>query len=163
MQVYGNLEEVRKAINGHFDRLIKEREKDRDNQVNLLSKQFNQSLEELRAEKRRERENAVRKVKAKALNERKAAAKRDFEKAREDMINSVLQALEQKLPKIAKSKEYRAFVKKHAPKGKFTLKKGQLGVKYESNTVVLDFDLRSLFESKQGRLREIVTKELFGE
>lgn len=180
MEVHGNISELKKAIEGRYDRLIEEAESESKKQVKQLKEQFNEKMDLLKEHHQNLKERQGRKIKSTVLNQRRTNAKQEFEKTREKLIKRVFEEVEKNLDKIAKSKEYISFVKKHKPgkkamvyasdkyfkrffKGnRFSLDKNMVGVKFQSRSLTLDFDLKSLMDAKRGQLRAIIAKELFG-
>ncbi|MAF80008.1 hypothetical protein CL629_02930 [bacterium] len=176
MEVYGNIENLKRAIEDGYKAEIRELNKDKAAQIKKDKAESDGAKTLLQQQFKQEIDAKVLEERTMVLNEQKLATKRKFEEAREAMIQTVLEETKKEFPKIAKSSKYIALVKKTAPKQSkiycgsglkknfkgSTEEKGLNGVKCVKNSIIYDMSLDALFEAKESKIREKVIKELWG-
>jgi vacuolar-type H+-ATPase subunit E/Vma4 len=177
MQIYGNIQALKKGIEEKYAKEIRDIDKDITSQIREINKETDKKVNLMKADQKTVREEEVRKTKSRVMNEEKLKAKKAFEEAREKMIDSVFKDAEKKLGKKANEKAYIDLVKKKIPKdaqaivGDAVLKKHfsnakmdktVIGVKFKSENIIYDFSLNGLLESRKEHLRSVITKSLWG-
>ncbi|MBW2981216.1 V-type ATP synthase subunit E [Candidatus Woesearchaeota archaeon] len=178
MQVFGNVESLKKAIENKYSSIIKDAEKEKQKQLAEIDKELKKKLELLKSHMKTETDAEVKKTTSMILSAAKLKAKKEFEEKREAIIESVFEGAEKKARDIAHSKDYTDFVKKSMPNTKglsvagdsdyyskvfpeLKVDKNIIGVKFESEKLVYDFTLDSIIASKKDILRHEVSKILF--
>ena len=178
MEVYGNVDSLKKAIKNKYSSEIKEVENEKEKQLAEVAKELKKKLELLRSHMKTEIDAEVKKTHSMILSAAKLASKKEFEEKREALIESVFKEAEKKAKEIAHGKEYIDFVKKNMPDVKglsaigdsdyyeeffpeLMIDKGIIGVKFESKGVTYDFTLDRIIASKKDILRHEVSKVLF--
>ena len=178
MEVYGNVEALKKAIEKKYSSMVKDIEKEKAEQLAEIGKELKGKLELLKSHAKTERDAEVKKTSSMISSSAKLSAKKEFEEKREAIIESVFEKAEKKAKDVAHSKEYTNFVKKTMPDAKGLSAKGDsdyykelfpglktdksiIGVKLEAEGVVYDFTLDSIIASKKDILRHEVSKILF--
>ncbi len=180
MEVYGNLDAVKQAIEQKYSAEINAINKEANGAIALIKKE---SESQLKAEKARTDllvEAESKKAYAKILSEQKLKAKQEFESKREAMINKVFAAAENKAPKMVEDKKYIDFVMKNLPKGEdlvvyahidsykeslpvdsVKVDKSLVGVKFVAGNIEYDFTLDSAINSRKEQLRHAISEVLF--
>ena len=178
MEVFGNAEALKGAIEKKYSSKIKDVEKDRDKQLAEIDKELKKKLELLRSRMKTTTDADIKKTYSMILSSEKLKAKKEFEEKREALIESVFEKAGKKAKKIAHSKEYIDFVKKNIPKEKnlvviadgdyykkdfpkLKIDKKIVGLRFESEGLIYDFTLDNLIASRKDVLRYEVSKLLF--
>lgn len=178
MEMFGNVEALKKAIEKKYSSKIKEVEKDRDRQIEGINKELKKEFDLIGLRMKTVTDAAIKKTHSMILSSEKLKAKKEFEEKREALIYEIFRKAEKKTGKIAHSKEYVDYVKKNMPKAKGLVVKGDstyykkefpklktdkniVGVKFESEDVIYDFTLDNMINSKKDVLRQEVSKILF--
>lgn len=178
MEVYGNVEALKEAIEKRYSSMIQDIEKDKKKQLTEMLKEVKEKLDLLKARMKTETDAEVKKTTSMTLSAAKLIAKKEFEEKREAIIESVFSGAAKKAKDIAHSKEYIDFVKKGMPDAKglsaigdsdyykkefpsLKIDKNLVGLKFESEGVIYDFTLDSIIASKKDILRHEVSKVLF--
>jgi hypothetical protein len=168
MELHGNINGLKEAIQKDYDEKIEEINKEKNIKINELKKIFNNELNELENELQQNQELKLKEIKTRVLNEQKLAAKYEFEKAREELIQTVMSEIKQDFSKIMKSKKYLDFAKKSIPanaiiygnpffKQEFQnlkIEKDLIGLRFEQENIIYDLSLNALFEAKEFSIRE---------
>jgi len=178
MEVFGNVEALKGAIEKKYSSKIRDVEKDRDKQLAEIDKELKKKLELLKSRMKTTTGAAIKKTHSMILSSEKLKAKKEFEEKREALIESVFAKAEKKAKTVAHSKEYLDFVKKSVPKDnnlsvigdsdyykkdfpKLKIDKKIVGLRFESEDIIYDFTLDNLIASKKDVLRHEVSKILF--
>ena len=177
MEIFGNAQALKKAIEIKYSSKIKKIEEEKEKQLEEIGKELKKKLELLRAHMKTDAEAAAKNAYSIILNREKLKAKKDFEETRESIIESVFNKAENRAKSIAHTNEYIGFVKRNIPeKEKLTaigdsdyykkhfpgLKIGKniIGLKFESENLSYDFAISSLISSKKEMLRHDINKIL---
>ncbi|MBU0662134.1 MAG: V-type ATP synthase subunit E [Candidatus Diapherotrites archaeon] len=179
MRVYGNMESVKGAIKERYEKEASLIENEAKEKEAAAGTQAEAELEALHEKLSAEADNEAQQAYQRVFNEKKLAAKQEFEAARQEMIEEVFSAAEKEAEKFASGKEYLEFVKKHAPKGNFKVFGGSAsyksafpnmqvdneikGIIFRGENVEYNFTVERMLDAKKEELRNIVTKALFGE
>ncbi len=178
MEVYGNVDALRKAIEKKYSSMVQSIEKDRKQQIDIMLQEAKEKISLLKAHMKTETDSEAKKTSSMALSAAMLSAKKDFEEKREALIESVFGKAAAKSKDIAHSKEYVDFVKKSLGSLKnlsaigdsdyykkdfpsIKIDKKITGLKFEAEGVVYDFTLDSMIASKRDILRHEVSKILF--
>jgi len=178
MEVFGNVEALKKAIEKKYASIIKDAEKEKEKQLAEIDRELKGKLELLRSHMKTEIDAETKKAGSMILSAAKLTSKKEFEEKRESMIESVFEKAMKKAKDIAHSKDYTAFVKKNMPGTKglsitgdsdyyskvfpeLKVDRNIIGVKFESERLVYDFTLDNIIASKKDILRHEVSKILF--
>lgn len=178
MEVFGNIEALKKAIERKYASIVKDAEKEKEKQLAGIDRELKGKLELLRSHMKTEGDAEVKKTTSMISSAAKLKAKKEFEEKREAMIESVFEKAMKKAKDIAHSKDYTDFVKKNVPDTKglsavgdsdyyskvfpeIKIDKSIIGVKFVSEGVVYDFTLDNMIYSKKDILRHEVSKILF--
>lgn len=177
MEVYGNVEALKKAIERKYSSKIKQIEKDKEKQLAEVDKILKKKLDLLKSHMKTETDSAVKKAHSMILSSEKLKAKKEFEEKREALIDSVFKEAEKKAKKVIKTKEYLDYVKSRQPeedceivgceesyKNDFAdikIDKNVVGMKFKAEGIAYDFSLDNLIDSKKDILRHEVSKVLF--
>lgn len=178
MEIYGNVEALKGAIEKKYSSKIKEVEKETEKQLAEIDKELKKKLELLKARMKTTTDAEVKKTHSMILSSEKLKAKKEFEEKREALIDEVFKKAEKKALKIAHSKEYMDYVKSNVPEKegidaigdgeyykkefpKLKVDKSIVGIKFESEGVIYDFTLNNIIASKKDVLRQEVSKILF--
>lgn len=178
MEIFGNVEALKGAIEKKYVSKIKEVEKEKGKELKEIEKELTNKLELLRSHMKTATDAEVKKAHSMILSAEKLKAKKEFEEKRESIILSVFKEAEKRAKEIAHTEEYLDFVAKDMPEEKKTaivgddkyyktaypkmkVRKGIIGLKFESKDVTYDFTLDNLISSKRDVLRQEVSKVLF--
>jgi vacuolar-type H+-ATPase subunit E/Vma4 len=178
MEVFGNVEALKKAIEKKYSSMIKDIEKEKETQLVEIDKELKKKLGLLRSHMKTETDAETKKAGSMILSAAKLQAKKEFEEKREAIIESIFDKAKKKAKDVAHSSEYTDFVKKNMPDTKglsvigdsdyysklfpdLKIDKKIIGVKFEAEGVVYDFTLDSIIASKKDILRHEVSKILF--
>jgi len=177
MEVFGNIEALKEAIEKKYTSKIREVEKEKEKQLNEIDKELKKKLNLLDSRMKTASDAEVKKTHSVILSEEKLKAKKEFEEKREELINKVFKEAEKKSKKIVRSKEYIDYVKSNIPKEKdlkvtgsdalkkhfpkLKVDKNILGLKFESEGIIYDFTLDNMINSKKDVLRHEISKVLF--
>jgi len=179
MEIFGNIEALKKTIEDKYSSKIKEVEKEKEKQLAEIEKELNKKIELLRSHMKTVTDMEFKKTYSMILSSETLKAKKEFEEKREALIESVFKEAEKKSKNIVHAKGYLDFVKRNMPKEdklsvmadsdsykklfpKLKIDKNIIGVKIESEGAVYDFTLDNLIASKKDILRYEVSKVLFG-
>lgn len=178
MQVFGNVEALKKAIEKKYSSMIKDIEKDKEKQLADIAKELKEKLSLLKSHMETETDAEVKKTTSMILSSARLNAKKEFEEKREAIIESVFKEAEKRAKEIVHTDEYIDFVKKNMPKAKglsvigdsdhykepfpdLKVDKDIIGLKFESEGAVYDFTLDNIIASKKDVLRHEVSKVFF--
>ena len=178
MEIFGNIETLKGAIEKKYTSEIKKIEKETEKQLAEVDKELKKKLELLRAKIKTETDAEVKKTHSMILSSEKLKAKKEFEEKREELIESVFKEAEKKASKVAHSEEYIDYVKSNMPDKEgltvigdaalyekhfpgIKVDKSIVGIKFESEGVIYDFTLDNMISSKKDVLRQEVSKILF--
>ncbi|MBW2983938.1 V-type ATP synthase subunit E [Candidatus Woesearchaeota archaeon] len=178
MQVFGNVEALKKAIEKRYSSMVKDVEKDKENQLAEINEELKEKIGLLKAHMKTNIDAEVKKTHSMILSAARLNAKKEFEEKREAIIESVFREAEKGAKDIAHTAEYIGFVKKNISKTKgltvigdsdyykdsfpgLKIDKGIIGLKFKSEEVVYDFALDNIIASKKDVLRHEVSKVLF--
>lgn len=176
MEILGNARSIEDSIRQKYEKDINNVQKELDKNIELKRKEFEKQKELKLADISTATDFEVKKEHSKILSEENLKAKREFESAREILIEKVFKEAEKKAAKIAHSKDYIEFVKKRMPEdckiiadsdffkkhfGNIKVDKNIVGVKGQIGNVIYDFSLDGIINSKRDELRHVITKALF--
>lgn len=178
MEIFGNVEALKGAIEKKYAAEIKKVEEDRDKQLAEIDKELKKKVELLSSHMKTAIDAEVKKTHSMILSEEKLKAKKEFEEKRESLINAIFKEAEKKAKKIAHSREYIDFVKENIPKEKGFLiigdgdyykklfpkvkvDKSIIGLRFEGEGLVYDFTLNNMIEARKDVLRHDISKVLF--
>lgn len=178
MEIFGNVEALKGAIEKKYLAEIKKIEKEKEKQLAKIDKELNKKLELLKSHMKTITDAAINKTYSMVLSREKIKAKKEFEEKREAIIDAVFKEAEKKAKKIGHSKEYIDYVKRNMPKEKdflvigdsdyykkffpkLKVDKNIVGVKFKSEDVIYDFTLDNMISSKKDILRHAISKILF--
>ena len=178
MEVFGNVEALKGAIENKYSLKIKEVEKEREKQLTEIDNELKKKLMLLMSRMKTETDLEVKKTHSMILSEEKLKAKKEFEEKREELIDNVFKEGEKKAKKIAHTQEYVDYVKANIPQGedfliigdaayyekffpKLKIDKNIVGLKFEAEGIIYDFTLDRIITSKKDTLRHEVSKVLF--
>jgi len=178
MEVFGNIEALKGAIEKKYSAKIKQAEKETEKELAEIDKKLKKELELVNSHMKTITDAEVRKAQSMILSEEKLKAKSEFEGKREALIESVFEEAKKRVKKITRTKEYLDFVKNNMPKEEnlsaigdsdyyktlfpdLKIDKNILGLKFEVEGAVYDFTLDNIINSKKDILRKEVSKILF--
>jgi vacuolar-type H+-ATPase subunit E/Vma4 len=178
MEVFGNIEALKGAIEKRYTSKIKEVEKEKEKALSKIDNELQKELGVLRPHMETITDAEVKKTHSMILSEEKLKVKREFEEKRESIISSVFKEARKKAKKVAHSTEYMDFVKKNMPEEEdisiigdseyhkkiipgLKVDKNIIGVRVESKGAIYDFTLDNMIASKKDILRHEVSKVLF--
>jgi vacuolar-type H+-ATPase subunit E/Vma4 len=178
MEVFGNVEALRKAIEKKYASKIKGIEKDKEKQLAEIDKELKKKLGLLDSHMKTVTNAEVKKTHSMILSSEKLTAKKEFEEKREALIEAIFKEAGKKAKKVVHTDEYLDFVKKSMPKEEnlaiigdsdkykkdfpgLEVDKAIVGLKFESEQVIYDFTLDNIISSKKDILRHEVSKILF--
>lgn len=177
MEIFGNVEALKGAIEKKYSSKIKEIEKEKEKQLGEIDEELKKKLELLRSHMKTIMDAEVNKAYSMILSGEKLKAKKEFEEKREALIDAVFKEAEKKAKSIVHTKEYIDFVNKNMPKEeslvigdgdyykkffpKLKIDKNIMGLRFESEGVIYDFTLDNMIEAKRDVLRHEVSKVLF--
>jgi len=182
MEVFGNVEYIKKAIQKKYDELNKELDREIEERCEEVKAAFSKEIASLKEHFELRLENLSRQQYMKILNEEKSRAKRAYEEQREKMIGLVFEEVMKEAQKKAHTKEYINFVKvslkgeetgslhavgdsdfyrKEFPKLK--VEKGFAGMKFRSGDTIIDLTIDGALKSKKDSLRQLISHRLFGD
>ncbi len=179
MEIYGNIEALKGAIEKKYSSKIKGIEKETEKQLADIDKELSKELELLKSRMKTTTDAEVKKTHSMILSSEKLKAKKEFEEKRESLIEGVFKKAEKKASKITHSKEYIDYVRSNMPKEqnvrvigddayykehfpKLKIDKSIVGIKFELEGLIYDFTLNNIINSKKDILRQEVSKILFG-
>ena len=110
MEVYGNVEALKKAIEKKYHSMIQGIEKDKKKQLTDMLEEVRENLSLLKSHMKTQTDAEVKKTTSMTLSAAKLSAKKEFEEKREAIIESVFSKAAEKAKDIAHSKEYLDFV-----------------------------------------------------
>lgn len=180
MEVFGNVDALKKSIEKKYSLKIKDVEKERDKHLAEIDRDIKKELNLLKSKMKNATDSEVKKMYSIVLSEEKLKSKKEFEEKRESLINSVFEEAKKKARKIAHSKEYLSYVDKNMPKGEkglsiigdsdfykkefpdLKIDENIIGLKFKSSELTYDFTLDNTINSKRDVLRHEISKILFG-
>jgi vacuolar-type H+-ATPase subunit E/Vma4 len=179
MEVFGNIEALKGAIEKKYSSKIKEIEKQEEKQLEEIDKELKKKLGLLKSHMKTATDAAVKKTYSMILSSEKLKAKKEFEEKRESLIEAVFEEAKEKAKDIVHTQEYIDYVKKNMPKEKgivvtgdsdyyqkffpdIKINKNNVGIRFEAKGVIYDFTLDNIINSKKDILRHEVSKVLFG-
>ncbi|MBN2127120.1 MAG: hypothetical protein JW703_01875 [Candidatus Diapherotrites archaeon] len=175
MELHGSINGLKEAIQKDYAEKIEEINREKNAQINELRKKFKEESILLEDELQQNQELKLKELKTRVLNEQKLAAKHEFEKAREEIIQKVMTEIKQDFSKIMKSKEYLEFAKKSIPENavvygnpffkndfqNLKAEKDLMGLRFEKENIIYDLSLDALFEAKEFLIREKIANILW--
>lgn len=178
MEIFGNIEALKGAIEKKYLAEIKKIEKEKEKQLAEIDKELKKKLALLKSHMKTVTDAEVKKTHLMILSREKMKAKKEFEERREALIDAVFKEAEKKAKEIAHSKEYMDYVKANMPAEENLLVTGDsehyknlfpnlkvdkniVGLKFESKSLVYDFTLDNMIGAKKDILRHEVSKVLF--
>lgn len=179
MEVFGNVEALKKAIESRYSQKVKEAEKEREKQLAETERELKRRLELLRSHMKTATDADAKKAYSMILSKERLIAKKEFEEKRELLIESVFKEADKNAKKIIYSERYVEYIRKNMPTEEnltcigddeyykkffpeMNVKKNLGGIKFESEGIIYDFTLSNLIASKKDILRHEVSKALFG-
>ncbi len=179
MEIFGNIEALKGAIEKKYLAKIKEIEKQGEKQLADIDKELKKKLELLKSHMKTATDAAVKKTYLMMLSSEKLKAKKEFEEKRESLIEAVFEEAKKKAKDIVHTQEYIDYVKNNMPKEKsivvigdsdyykeffpeLKINKNIVGVRFEAKGLIYDFSLDNIISSKKDVLRHEVSKVLFG-
>jgi vacuolar-type H+-ATPase subunit E/Vma4 len=180
MELYGSPEGLKREIESKYKKEISKVQDSAETRAREIISDAKKSAEEIIEQAKTDAQVAAREAKQRVLNEEKLKAKKEYEIHREKLIRKVFEKIDAEIPRISKSREYLAFLKRNAIKNgtisalgsrleykkifpKMTLNKTINGVKVFSSEAVYDYTLESMLRTQEENVREIVVKKIFGE
>ncbi|MBU0628242.1 MAG: hypothetical protein KKC75_03565 [Nanoarchaeota archaeon] len=178
MQVFGNIGNLKRAIEKKYSDKVKQAEKERDKQLEEIDRELKKKISVMRSHSDTVIETDSKRAFLRILSEERLKAKSEFEAKREKLIESVFKEAAKKAKDVAHSKRYAEYVKSNMPDGDgfslvgddkyymedfpgIAVEKGAIGIRVESEGMIYDFTLDNIIESKKEALREEVSKALF--
>lgn len=180
METIGDIEELKKKIEEQYQKQITETEASTQKEVQNIAAQTQEKISLIEEQAQTDAKEAAKEAKQRVFNEQKLKAKKEFEFAREKIVQKVLEEVKKQAPKIALSNEYIGFAKKNAPKGtkitvfgnspkykkhfsKMIFDKSITGLRFESENIVHDMSVDKIIEANEDAIRRIIVEELLGE
>ncbi|MFH1642565.1 MAG: hypothetical protein ABIC04_06740 [Nanoarchaeota archaeon] len=176
MEVFGNVEALKSSIERNYTLQIKKLNIEKEKKLAEIDKIFKKEQDILRSQMKTATDAAVKKAHSMILSEEELKAKKEFEKKRDAIIESVFKEAMKQAERKVHTKEYLDFVKKNMPDGMkaiadsdyykkiapdLTIDKNMQGIKFVSEDVIYDFGLNNLIESKKDILRQEISGVLF--
>ena len=175
MAVYGDIKELKKAIEQDYAQKLREVNREKDARIKEIKARANNELGELKTAIGREIEEKKAETRAMVLNEKKMEAKNKFEESREEMIQTVLDDAVKRFPEVMKGKKYSSFVKKYVPAGadvfgnpffkkqykKLKPETGVSGLRFVKGEIQFNLSLEALLEAKEFSARQKVIETLW--
>jgi hypothetical protein len=180
MEVFGNLKWLKNELKHRYQEMLEDERKRLKQEIEKIAAETEKRKRELEQQISRAAEQQALAESVKLANEVKIRAKREFELAREKLLQEVLKELRKEALKKLKTKEYARFVAskvsgnnlrvtsclpnlKSELKGisSFKLDKHVQGAIIVSDTAVFDLTIDTLLQEKHTQLREVLAKNLF--
>lgn len=185
MEVFGNIEALKRAIEKRYENEIKALEEETDKKIQELKKEAEKEIALDKSRIDTLKAAAEKKAYSKVMSEEKLNAKKEFEQKREELINKVFEIAEKEAKKVTRSKEYIAFIKKNIPKVsdkkieatadsaiykkclpskiKIKIDKNITGIKLREGNITYDLTIDEAIRSKKEVLRHKISTILFGQ
>ncbi len=181
MEIYGNIDGLKQAIEKKYADEIKKIEDETSSIIKQLEKESNNKIS-LKKSRISTLTNAeIRKATSKISSEENLKAKKEFEQKREDVINQVFDMAFKKAVTIAHSRKYIDFLKKNMPneakkyeitadsdfykeyfpEAKINIDNTIIGIKFRVGEITYDFTLDGAIKSQKDILRNKVSKTIF--
>lgn len=176
MEILGNIEHMQESIRQKYEKDIINVQEELEKTIAAKKQESKKQAEITKFHLCATTDFEVKKEHSKILNEENLKAKRDFESAREELIESVFKEVEKKAIKIAHSKAYIGLVKKRMPKNctiiadsdffkkyfdNIKIDKSIVGIKCKVGDIIYNFSLDGIIKYKKHELRDIITGVLF--
>lgn len=178
MEIFGNIEALKGAIEKKYTSKINKVSKETEKQLAEVDKELKKKLVLLKSHMKTETDAEVKKTHSMILSSEKLKAKKEFEEERESLINKVFKEAAKKASKVAHSEEYIDYVKANMPGNEditiigdaalyekhfpgIKIEKGIVGMKFVSESITYDFTLNNIIDSKKDILRQEVSRILF--
>jgi len=178
MEVYGNVDALKGAIEKKYSSKIKAVEKEKEKQLVDIGKELKKKIEVLKLQMKTMTDAESKKAYSMILSGEKLKAKKEFEEKRESLIEAVFKEAMKRAKKVAHSDDYMEYVKKNMPDGGLQVvgdsdyyKKefpglnvddSIVGMKFMSDDLIYDVTVDNMITSKKDVLRQEVSKILFG-
>ncbi|MBN2457915.1 hypothetical protein JXB31_02165 [Candidatus Woesearchaeota archaeon] len=180
MEIYGNVESIKQAIQKKFDDDIKAADNEKKAQIEGIMREAKEKEELISARISTMTESEVKKATSKIKSEEILKAKTEFEQKREEIIDKIFEMAIKNARKLAHEKGYIEMVKKSLPKeqhyelicdsdaykrsfpkAKLKIDKDIIGIKVLAGDVTYDFTIDSEIKSKKDILRNKISGVLF--
>tara|TARA_Y100000310_G_scaffold345818_1_gene470449 strand:+ start:16586 stop:17137 length:552 start_codon:yes stop_codon:yes gene_type:complete len=182
VDIFGDINKVRKAIEEKYNRKVKELESGSESQVKEAEQGAEREIKALKDKTMSLSEKEAARTYSKVLSEETLKTKRGFEEERERMIDSVFEEVKKKAVKFVHSDAYLDYIKSKMGdteysmvigdssgyKGKFkaeefAVDKDIIGLRFKVGEAFYDFTVEELINAKREYLRGLISKSLFGE
>ena len=163
MKTFGEVKAVETAIEEKYSGRAKELENEKRRRLAEISSAKEKELKLIKANAETQLAGYVKEARARAMIEEKLAAQKDYEQARESLINQAFEKMLGKAKETASGKEYQEFVKRQRPE-EHGLKeeKTSSGVKFIGKDIAWDFTIEGLLEAEHDMIRRTLSRQLFG-
>ncbi len=178
MQVFGNLESLKKEISSVMDGKMGEIKEELDSYKGEVSLDTKKKIDLLREKHKTTLDQDLKKGYSQILGEKTLTAKKSYEEKREELIDKVFEGVLKKAKDITRTAKYINFVKAQRPAGKrvkafgdsatfkkhfprFSVDNSIVGVRFEDGEVSYDFTVERMLKVRREELRTLVNSELF--